>query len=168
MKDTTNSCRIIINVNLTQGKNYLYIADSAAFGNIYGESSDSTGSKISLREETSFGKIILTIKGYEGSRIIQLLDKNEKLVRETVMSKDRKTEFPQLDKGLYRLRVIYDFNNDGKWTTGNFNLGRQPEPVSFYHKELDIKENWTFEEDWDISGMNFKKLKNIPRPGPGR
>ncbi len=168
MKDSANSCRITLNVDLDQKKNYLYIADSAAFGNIYGESSDSTGSKFSLREETSFGKLVLNITGYEGNRIIQLLDKNEKLVRETLMSKDGKIEFPLLDKGLYRIRVIYDFNNDGKWTTGNYNLGIQPEPVSFFSKELEIKENWVHDEDWNISEKNYKKLKNIPRPSPGR
>ena len=168
VRDTANSCRIIMNVDLAQGKQYLYIADSAAFGNIYGEYSDSTGNKISLREEKSFGKLILNIKGYEGSRIIQLLDKNEKMVRETIMSSDGKTEFPLLDKGLYRVRVIYDFNNDGKWTTGNFNFGLQPEPVSFYPREIEIKEDWVVDQDWDISARNAKKLKNIPRPAPGR
>ncbi len=168
MKDSTNSCRITMDVNLTQGKNYLYVADSAAFGSIYGENSDSTGIKFSLREETSFGKLVLNITGYEGNRIIQLLDKNEKLAREIIMSKDGKTEFPLLDKGFYRLRIIYDFNSDGKWTTGDFNFGIQPEPVSFYPQELEIKEDWIVNQDWDISEKNFKKLKNIPRPSPGR
>jgi hypothetical protein len=168
IKDSINSCRIFMDVNLAQGKNYLYIADSAAFGNIYGESADSTGTRISIRSEESFGKLVLNIKGYEGSRIIQLLDNNEKIVRETRMSKDGKIEFPQLDKGLYRVRVIYDFNNDGKWTTGNYNLKLQPEPVSFFSKELEIKENWVNDEDWDISEKNYKKLKNVPRPSPGR
>jgi uncharacterized protein (DUF2141 family) len=168
IKDSTNSCRIIMNVDLARGKNYLYIADSASFCNIYGECSDSTGFKVSLREEKSFGKLILNIKGYEGSRIIQLLDKNEKPVTELQMSKDGKAEFPMLDKGTYRIRVIYDLNNDGRWTTGNYNFGIQPEPVSFYPGEIEIKEDWVFDQDWDISSKNIKKLKNIPRASEGR
>jgi Bacterial Ig-like domain/Polysaccharide lyase family 4, domain II len=168
INDSTNSRRISISAGFAPGKNYLYIADSAAYGDIYGEHTDSTGNKISIREEKSFGKLTLNVKGYEGSRIIQLLDKNEKLVSEKRMSRDGKIEFPMLDKGTYRVRVIYDLNNDGKWTTGNFNLGLQPEPVSFYPKEIEIKENWDFDQDWDITAMNIKKLKNNPRQSQGR
>jgi hypothetical protein len=168
IRDSTSSRRMIMNVNFAQDKKYLYIADSAAFGNIYGESADSTGTNISLRKENSFGKLVLNIKGFEGSRIIQLLDRNEKLLKELRMSKDGKAEFPLLDKGTYRIRVIYDYNDDGKWTTGNFNFGIQPEPVSFYPQEIEIKEDWVFDQDWDISSKNVKKLKNIPRPGQGK
>jgi hypothetical protein len=167
-RDSSNSCRVILNATFDQGKNYQYIADSAAFGDIYGESTDSTGIRITVREEKSFGKLVLNIKGYEGSRVIQLLDKNEKPVHEINMAGDGKAEFPLLDKGAYRIRVIYDFNSDGKWSPGNFNFGIQPEPVSFYPQEIEIKEDWVVDQDWDISAQNVKKLKSIPRPGPGR
>jgi len=167
-KDSSNSCRLILNAQFDQGKIYQYIADSAAFGDIYGQSTDSTGIKITVREEKSFGKLGLNIKGYEGSRVIQILDKNEKPVRETKMDRDGKAEFPLLDKGTYRIRMIYDFNSDGKWSPGNFNFGIQPEPVSFYPQEIEIKEDWVVDQDWDISAKNVKKLKNIPRQNPGR
>ena len=168
VRDTLSSRRIFMDANFAQGKTYLFIADSAAFGNIYGESADSTGTRISLRPETSFGKLVLNTSGYEGGRIIQLLDKNEKPVRETGTDKDGRIEFSLLDKGTYRLRVIYDYNNDGKWTTGNFNFGLQPEPVSFYPQEIEIKEDWVVDQDWDISARNSKKLKSIPRQSMGR
>jgi len=167
-KDSLNSCRLILNAQFEQGKNYQYTADSAAFGDIYGKSTDSTGIRITVREEKSFGKLVLNIRGYEGSRVIQLLDKNEKPVRVTKMESDGKAEFPLLDKGTYRIRVIYDFNSDGKWSPGSFNFGIQPEPVSFYPQEIEIKEDWVVDQDWDISAKNVKKLKNIPRQNPGR
>ncbi len=168
VRDSTSSRRITMNTEIIQGRNYLFIADSAAFGNIYGAYSDSVGTKISMREEASFGKLVLNIKGYEGGRIIQLLDKNEKPVREIKINREGKTEFPYLDKGTYRLRVIYDYNNDGKWNTGNYNFGIQPEPVSFYPREIEIKEDWVMDQDWDITARNNKKLKNITRPSQGR
>ena len=68
-------------------------------------------------------------------------------------------EFPYLDKGFYRARVIYDLNGDGKWTTGDFNTHRQPEPVSYYPSEIEIKENWEITQDWDISLTNTKDFK---------
>jgi len=166
--DSTNSCRTSLNIQLEPGKNYLYIADSASFGNIYGEHSDSTGTKFSVRKKSSFGSLVLDIKGYEGKRIIELLDKNEKVIRKATMDSNGKAEFLLLDKGTYKPRVIYDINGDGRWTTGDLAGKRQPEPVSFYPQELEIKEDWVLDQDWDISNMNSKKIKNVPRSGTGR
>jgi len=159
--DTANYCRIFMISKLSPGKNYLFIADSASFGNIYGEQTDSTGYKFSVRSNDAFGKVTLTVRNFEGNRIIQLLTGDEKPVREIQMKEDGKTEFPLLDKGTYRLRVIYDINGNRKWTTGDFNTKRQPEPVSYMPREIEIKENWENSYDWDISEKNVKIIKNV-------
>jgi hypothetical protein len=181
-KDSTNSCKYILAARLLQGKKYLFIADSASFGNIYNEFSDSTGIKFSVREANSYNeltldirdstgiktsvreadssnKLTLNIRNYEGDRIIQLLDNTEKLVREAYMKKDGKVVFPLLESGFYRVRMIYDINGDGKWTTGDFESGRQPEPVSYYTPELEIKTGWNLVNDWVIKTLNFKDQK---------
>jgi len=160
LRDSISSCRITITSRFEQGKKYLFIADSAAFGSIYREQSDSTGFTFSVGKEENYGKLIMNIKNYTGTRIIQLLSENEKVLRQIVMQKDGKTEFPLLDKGKYRLRIIYDLNNDGKWTTGDYFLRRQPEPVSFYHQEVETRENFELDQDWDAGAMNVKKLRN--------
>lgn len=167
-RDSTNSCRILMSSNLGMNKNYIFIADSAAFGNIYGEQSDSTGNKFLVKSEEAFGKLVLNITNYSGNRIIQLLKENEEFVSELQMDKDGKAEFPLLDKGTYRVRVIYDLNNDGKWTTGDFFKKRQPEPVSYLPMNIDIKENWVHEYNWDISEKNSKKIINAPSKSRGR
>ncbi|MGD0340111.1 MAG: Ig-like domain-containing domain [Bacteroidales bacterium] len=166
--DTANSCRMIMKTHLIQGNNYMFIANSGAFRNIYGDVSDSAGYRITIRKEDTFGKLTFNIKNYEGNRIIQLLSRDEKIVREIRMAKDGKVEFPYLDRGQYRVRVIYDLNGDGKWTTGDFNKRRQPEPVSFYQKEIEVKENWEIIEDWDIGEQNIKKVKSASSVSPGR
>jgi len=148
-----------LDVQLFQGKNYLYIADSAAFGNIYGEQADSVGTKFSIRTNDSFGKLTIDIKNYQGERIIQLLTGDEKVVREKQMKEDGKTYITFLDPGKYKIRVIYDLNGDGKWTPGDFEKARQPEPVSFFPREIELKANWEIDQDWDISEQNIKKIK---------
>jgi len=159
VKDTVNSCRISMTATFAQGKSYLFIADSASFGSIYGEASDSTGYRFSIGKTENFGKLILNVNNYTGSRIIQILDINEKVLRELQMQKDGKIEFPLLDRGKYRLRVIYDINNNGKWTTGDYTTRRQPEPVSFYPMEIEMRENLDVTQIWNIGVMNAKKLK---------
>jgi hypothetical protein len=64
IRDSLNSCRLTLDVQPERGKSYLFIADSAAFGNIYGEKSDSTGTRFVVRDEKTFGSILLNIKNY--------------------------------------------------------------------------------------------------------
>ena len=158
-KDSLNSCRLIMEADLGQGKNYLLIADSAAFGSIYGEYNDSTGMKFSVMGPESLGLLKLNISNNTGNIIVQLLNSTENLVKEQFFKGEGIVEFPYLDKGFYRVRVIYDLNGDGKWTTGDFNTRRQPEPVSYYPSEIEIKENWEITQDWDISLPNRKDFK---------
>ncbi|MCX6325733.1 MAG: Ig-like domain-containing domain [Bacteroidia bacterium] len=159
VKDSTNSCKYTLTAKLLQGRKYLFIADSASFGNIYSENSDSTGIKFSVRDTESYSKLTLNISNYEGARIIQLLNNMEKLVSESLMKNDGKLVFPLLENGFYRVRVIYDLNSDGKWTTGDFTSGRQPEPVSYYPDEIEIKTGWEIEQDWDMGVENVKDQK---------
>jgi len=138
------------------------VADSAAFRNLYGLVSDSLGVKFSLNDNDKYGKLIMRISGYEGSRVIQLLSADEsKTLREYFPESDGTLEIPYLDRGKYKLRVIYDVNGDGKWTTGDYETQRQPENVSYFPEEIDVKVNWEQIYDWDISVQNAKKNRNI-------
>ena len=169
-KERENSCRLVMNAEIAQKKNYLFIADSAAFGNIFGEKTDSTGAAFTVKD--IFSKLKLNINNFEGNRIIQLLNEQDKILREAKADKNGITEFALLDKGIYRIRIIYDINGDGEWTTGDFLTKRQPEPVSFYPREIDLPENFWADQDWDISEKNVKQVKSKPkagsRTGPGR
>ena len=80
------------------------------------------------------------------------------------MNKDGKLVFKQLDGGTYRARVIYDLNGDGKWTTGDFASGRQPEPVSYYKEEIEVKAGNEYDQDWDMGILNFKEQKLREKP----
>ena len=159
LKDSSNSCKLYLNTKLEQKKKYLFIADSASFSNIYNDHSDSLGIKFSIKDPELYQKLTFNIKNYEGPRIIQLLDKTEKLIAEAYMKKDGKIVFPLLESGFYRIRVIYDLNGDGKWTTGDFTLHRQPEPVSYYPGEIELRTGYELEQDWDIGIKNFKDAK---------
>jgi len=163
VKDSANSCKYYLKTKLAEGKKYLLIADRASFSNIYNDFSDSIGTKFSIKDPESYCKLTIAIKNYDGNRIIQLLDKSEKLVAEDYMTKDGKAVFPLLDPGIYRLRVVYDLNGDRKWTTGDFTIHRQPEPVSYYPAEIELRSGYELEftdsKAWDIGVKNFKDSK---------
>ena len=160
VRDTTISTKYVLDAKWSVGKKYLFIADSASFGDIYYENSDSTGIRFSLREPEYYSHLTLNIQNCAGPCIIQLLDINEKLIAIAKTNKDGKVEFPLVESGKYRARVIYDLDNDGKWTTGDFTILRQPEPVSYYPNELDLKPGWILDnQPWDIKIKNFKDQK---------
>jgi hypothetical protein len=163
VKDSSRSTRYFIKSKLAQGKKYLFVADSASFSDIFKLVSDSVGIKFSIKDPESYCKLTVSIKNYVGNRIIQLLDKSEKLVAEKYMEKDGKVVFPLLDVGFYRLRVIYDLNGDKVWTTGDFSKHLQPEPVSYFPTEIELKAGWELEfvdaKAWDIGVMNIKDPK---------
>ncbi len=160
VKDSANSCKYYLKADLKQDKKYLFIADSASFGNIYNIRSDSVGIGFSFKKPDSYSKLTLVIKNCKTSSIIQLLNNSEKLVTEASLKSDGKVVFPMLDNGTYRVKVIYDLNGDGKWTTGDFDTGRQPEPVSYYSQEIELKTGWEAEQDWDI-GKEWVKPEKL-------
>jgi len=148
-----------VNTDLKPGKNYLFITDSGAFSSIYGEYSDSAGIRFSVLSPESYGKLILDLRGYKGGKIIQLMDNQEKLIRQVYQKDTARLEFPLLVKGKYRIRTIFDIDNNREWTTGDFDLHRQPEPVSYYPEEIEIKENWEVVNPWKLSPVNSKETK---------
>ena len=149
--------RIVLTATLAPLKNYLLTADSAAFGNIYGGSNDSLGYRFTVRDPESFSRLTINQFNGRGQRIIQLLDKTEKIMASQITSKDGKIVFPLLDPGTFRLRVIYDTDGDGKWSTGDFTDKRQPESVSYYPTEIELKQGFYLEQDWDLLKVNFKE-----------
>jgi hypothetical protein len=158
-RDSANTCRYFFNTDLKPGLSYQYIADSAAFKSIYGECSDSTGLRFSVMPLDLFGKLSLDITGYEGGKIIQLLDNSEKILRPVYLESKGKIDFPLLEEGKYRVRTIFDLNKDRKWTTGDFDIHLQPEPVSYYPEEIEIKQNWEITQPWELDVKNYKEAK---------
>ena len=161
-KDSLNVCRYNMSTEIKPGKSYLLIANTGAFKSIYGEFSDSTGTRFTVATPDQYSNLTLDIKNFGTGGIIQLLDHSENIVRQTRINGDGKVSFSLLEKGFYRIRAIYDLNGDGKWTTGDFDLHREPEPVSYYPSEIEIKENWDYPSQiWDLEVKNTKSFDLI-------
>jgi hypothetical protein len=167
IQDSSTRCRYFMETNLIPGNKYFFLADSASFSNIYNEYTDSTGIKFNVKKEDTYSKLKLNILNNKCDLIIQLMNKTENVLEEIYTKDSGVIEFPLLVNGFYRLRAIYDLNGDRKWTTGDFPEKRQPEPVSYYPGEIEIKTGWEVEQDWDLGVRNFKiqKLKEKKKAG---
>lgn len=104
-----------------------------------------------------YGTAIFTVRGFEGSAIVQLLsnNENEDVIRtKQVAVSDKEITLSYLPPGRYRFKLIDDRNGNGKWDTGSLAEGIQPEMVYYFPKVLEIKSNWDIKEDWEIDLSN--------------
>jgi hypothetical protein len=168
VRDSSISTRYFLNAKLDEKNKYFFVADKGSFANIFNEYCDSIGVKFAIKDPEKYCKITMDIVNCTGNMIIQILDKSEKLVAEKYMTKDGTVVFPLLDPGFYRLKAIYDLNGDRKWTTGDFSLHRQPEPVSYYPTEIELRDGYelTFSgvKGWNIITRNVKDYKLKAKP----
>lgn len=159
VKDEKDSRTVLLKTPLVKGATYSLICKKAAFTDIYGLESDSTGNKFRIAADDEYGEIIASLSGYNGKVIIQLLDDKEAVLSQKVITAPGKVDFKLLEKGRYRLRAIYDTDDNGKFTTGDFYKKRQPEQVSYYYEVQDVKVNWVHElDDWDLGKTDGKSL----------
>lgn len=159
IRDSLTATRYLFKADILPENKYFFVADSAAFSNYYGEHSDSIGLRLSMKPADSYGALKFNIINGDGDMIIQLLDKSEKLVREDKRNGDGIIDFPLMEPGSYRAKIIFDLNGDGKWTSGDFTAGRLPEPVSYYPAEIEVKVKFELEQDWDVAVRNLKDVK---------
>jgi len=155
--DSVSGRKVTFTANLKEGSKYLLITNKGSFRDIYGFLSDSSGCKMSVRLPNSFGHLTMDIRNGSGQMIVQLLDSKERIITQKFINKSGLADFPLLERGKYRCRVIYDTNGDGKWTSGSYENKRQPEAVSYFHQEIEVKTDWEIIEEWDVSQQHQKE-----------
>jgi uncharacterized protein (DUF2141 family) len=101
--------------------------------------------QINVAEARGAGSLRGAVKTQEASYIVQLVDNQFRVKRESRNVKIY--DFRNIEPGTYYIRVILDTNNNGKWDGGDPELLREPEQVYLHSKELDIRANWEMEEN---------------------
>jgi hypothetical protein len=134
-----------------EGDKYLLEIPDSTFTSIFGYVNDSAGFKFTAITEAESGLLkINTELPVPGNYIIQLLDDKEVLIEERIITGNSILSFNYLSARKYKLKAIFDINENGKWDTGNFLKKRQPEPVYYFQKEIEMRINWSIEEDWIV------------------
>ena len=143
----------------TPGTQYTLQLDSAAFVDIYGKASKAEKKGISVKSEEDFTTVIFHVARLEEAPYVgQLLDKGEKVVRQTT-SKSGDLTFNYVKPGEYYLRVFADANGNGVWDTGDYADDRQAESVYYYHENIECKAHWPLERNWNPADNGPTRLK---------
>jgi len=129
----------------------LSIPDSIMTG-IFGTVNDSLELKFTAysESETASLKLNITLPEPGFNYIIQLLGDKESIVEQQIIVNDTSVELKYLKPKKYKVKVILDRNNNGRWDTGKYLKKLQPEYVIYHPKEFELRANWVMEEDWMI------------------
>ena len=139
---------------------YKLIVDSAAFVNLYGRVTSPIEKTITIRGLDSFSTLFVTLHGADTTAVVQVLNGTDKVVREQ-RAPNGKADFYFLDPGTYYLRLFYDRNGDGVWTTGDYDAQIQPEETFYYPGSLNLRAKWDVSQDWTPTAQPLWKQKPL-------
>lgn len=125
--------------------------DSMAFVDIYGNVSPKDKQGFKVNSLDSYSTLMLMVDGLDASSKVQvqLLDAQDKAVKQTPII-DGTAQFFYIKPGKYYARLFVDDNDNGRWDTGDYNKGLQPEMVYYYPKEIECKEKWDITLNWNV------------------
>ena len=114
-----------------------------ALTDIFNTTNDTISSLFRTRGTEDYGEISITVQNSKNIPvIIQLTDNNDATIVQETSSKSKKISFDLLMPKKYKIRIIYDSNQNGIWDTGNYLDKRQPEHVEYFPEVQEVRANW--------------------------
>ena len=127
---------------------YVLQIDSGAMHDIYGITNNVYKAEYKLRSLDEYSTLTIRLTHHDPRARIQVLDEKDKVLRE-LPAQETGTVFRYMEAKSFYVRLYIDIDGNGEWTTGDWALKRQPEPVYYYSKKLTLRANWEFEEEFD-------------------
>jgi hypothetical protein len=141
-------------------KEYRFRVDSAAIVGLYGLHNNKVEQTVKVKKLEEYGNLFLNLQGADTHSIVELLDKDGKVLRRQNVTPEGTADFYYLNPNTkYYVRLFNDRNRNGVWDTGNYAEGLQPEEVYYFPKSWEMKANFDFEEMWDIHAVPVEKQK---------
>lgn len=123
-------------------------AATSIFGN---EVKDTLTYDFKILDKEELGSLLFTVIG-DTAKTYVLLIKNpqgREVVRDTFKG-STSIDMRHSRPGTYSIQLVVDENGDGRWTTGNYLLQKQPERIITYPEQAEIRANWELELDWVV------------------
>lgn len=161
--DSLNPRKFTLRPRWIPGGKYKLLIDSAAVTSHYGLWNNTYEQSFTMKALDQYGNLEISITGLpEGKQVfVELLDKSGKPFRKSYVKANR-VRFQDLLPGEFYARAVIDENEDGVWTTGNYEEGRQPEVVFYYPGKFVIRAYSDHSEDWNVNAtpvINQKPLE---------
>ncbi|HEC44645.1 MAG TPA: hypothetical protein ENI20_17660 [Bacteroides sp.] len=142
--------RYLLNVDWEGITTYKLDIYPGAFTDIYGLTNDTINLRFRTKDPEYYSRILLNLSGVRGQKIIQVLDKGQKVIRSKIVREDGIVEFDYMEPAGFILKLIHDSNEDGEWNTGDYLEHIQPETVEYSEGTLTLRSNFDLEVNWEI------------------
>lgn len=131
----------------------IFIAGKGSFISIEGDTSKSVVSNIKILKEDQLGALSITVSTSIPNYILELMNSKGTVIK--TLKNPKNYVFKNLVPDEYKIRVIIDTNNNGKWDIGNFEKKIEPESV-FLYKTIDKKYSTPVRANWEVGPLNIK------------
>ena len=135
--------RIYFGFEKNPNESYVVELLPGALTDFFGTTNDSLINKLTTGSPADYGELRLSLAGeLSFPLLVELINDRGDLIQSRTLQTPREIEFPSLDPGNYRIRVVFDSNGNGIWDTGNFLEKIQPERVVYFPAPIEMRANW--------------------------
>ncbi|NVO83633.1 Ig-like domain-containing protein [Hymenobacter terrestris] len=132
---------LTVNLDTKAQKTVTLLLDSTAIQSITGRLLGLRPLKLKVVDQTTTGTLSGPIQTTAKRYWVQLLDEKGQVLLSLDTPKGS-FRFDNIAPATYRLRVLIDSNQDGRWQGGDPDLKAAPEPVFLFPKPLTIRSNF--------------------------
>lgn len=130
---------------------YKITAYPEAFIDYYGNANDTLQFSAVTKSLSNYGTIKVNLNNLPNTPIIvQLVTKDGKVKYQQFGTNKSVFDFLNISPSTYFLRVVFDDNGNKKYDTGNYLKVIQPERVSYYPEEIEIRANWDIDQTFTL------------------
>ena len=160
--DSLNTRKYRIEYKWEPGEKYKLSIDSAAFESVYNLHNNKLEETFSVKKLEQYGNLMFVIEGLPQGKTayVELLDEQDKPFRKKRV-RNNEALFMDLNPGKLYARLFIDENEDGEWTSGNYELKRQPEDVYYNPKFYEIRAFTNHEENWNLNEQPLNRQKPL-------
>ena len=132
-------------VKKAEGQKYFFKMLPETFTDFYGgKNKDTLNYTFRTKNRSEYGNIRVNLRNAKFPLIVQLVNERGAVIYERYTTESPVVDFTDVAPRQYSLRVIYDANGNGKYDTGNFLLGIQPERVSYASPIEEVRASFDF------------------------
>ena len=140
-KDTLMN-RYALPIDLNEDENYKILMLPGAITDFFGSTNDTLNFSVKTKNKSSYGNLRVTLVNGTLPMIAQLVSTSGEVKYEVIASEANIVDFTNVIPIVYSLRVIFDSNNNGRWDSGNFLKNLQPERISYYNEDIEMRANF--------------------------
>lgn len=149
--EDSNKDRFYIDFEKKASTKYHLTILPGAITDFFGEENDTIQNTFSVKKLEDYGDLIISVQSEEiKPLIIELLNDKNEVISSVYCIQNQEIKFTTLLPGKYSVRAILDENENLKWDPGSFLAKKQPEKVSYFLKVIELKANWTINEEFNV------------------